>query len=239
MWHSCNNFSSRRPLFWYSILVTFGFSSSNVIFVYFFTTNVFIKPHFILLIFVKNYLMSVWQKNRPFFLFLIKFGLSYLILSVLYSLYLRQFDADNFEVDGMTTLVAQQSEYIVEVIGKEAHIKPHLKEASYVFYVNNDSVARIVEGCNAVSVMILFTAFIIAFSTTFKRTSLYIIAGIVLIHILNIVRIALLGLGFYYYPQYEELMHDILFPLFIYGVVFALWVVWVMKLSGNAKEDKA
>ena len=82
-------------------------------------------------------------------------------------------------------------------------------------------------------------SFIIAFSTTFKRTSLYIIIGVLIIHVLNIVRIALLGLGFYYYPEYEELMHDILFPLFIYGVVFALWVLWVMKLSGNAKKDKA
>lgn len=183
--------------------------------------------------------MSVWQKNRPFFLFLIKFGLSYLILSVVYSLYLGQFDEDNFEVDGMTTLVAEQSKGIVQLIGKESHIMPHLKEASYVFFVNNDSVSRIVEGCNAVSVMILFVAFIIAFSTTVKRTSLYIIIGVLIIHTLNIVRIALLGLGFYYYPEYEELMHDILFPLFIYGVVFALWVLWVMKLSGNAKKDKA
>ena len=116
---------------------------------------------------------------------------------------------------------------------------PHLKQAAYVFFVNNDSVARIVEGCNGVSVMILFIAFIIAFSTTFKKTSLYILIGLLIIHLLNIVRIALLGLGFYYYPEHEELLHDILFPLFIYGVVFALWVLWVMKFSGNAKKSKA
>lgn len=183
--------------------------------------------------------MSVWQKNRPFFLFLIKFGLSYLVLSVLYSLYLNQYDVENFEADGMTTLVAEQSSSLVEFIGKPSYIKPHLKEASYIFHVNGDSVSRIVEGCNAVSVIILFVAFIIAFSTTFKRTTLYIIAGILVIHILNVMRIALLGLGFYYYPEQEELMHDILFPLFIYGVVFMLWVLWVMKLSGNAKKNKS
>ncbi|OIQ21327.1 MAG: exosortase family protein XrtF [Flavobacterium sp. MedPE-SWcel] len=183
--------------------------------------------------------MNVWQKNRPFFLFLIKFGLSYFVLSVIYSLYLNQYNGDAFETDSMTKLVAEQARDIVNFMGDKSFIKPNDKEASYVFYVNNDSVARIVEGCNAVSVMILFVAFIIAFSTTFKRTSLYILAGILIIHVLNVIRIGLLGLGFYYYPEYEELMHDILFPLFIYGVVFSLWVLWVMKLSKNGKTSKA
>ncbi|WP_188620025.1 exosortase family protein XrtF [Flavobacterium suaedae] len=183
--------------------------------------------------------MSVWQKNRPFFMFLIKFGLSYLVLSVVYWFYLSQFDVDKNEADSMTVMVAKQSKGVAELFGANAAIKPHSKEASFVFYINNDSVLRVVEGCNAISVMILFTAFIVAFSTTFKRTSLYILAGIVIIHVLNITRIALLGLGFYHYPEYEEFLHDIVFPLFIYGVVFVLWVVWVMKLSGNAKKDKA
>lgn len=183
--------------------------------------------------------MGIWQKNRPFFLFLIKFGLSYLILSVGYWLYLSQYDEAAFEADGMTALVARQSEKVGLLMGEDVYIKPHLKQAAYKFYVNNKSVARVVEGCNAISVMILFTAFIIAFSTTFKKTFLYIIGGLLVIHILNVVRVALLSLGFYYYPEHKELMHDIFFPLFIYGVVFALWVLWVMKFSGNAKANKA
>lgn len=185
--------------------------------------------------FCKKLLMKAVKNNKPFFLFLLKFGISYLLLSVIYWAYLNQFDAESFEPDGMTTVVAKQAKDIVLLFGDEATIKPHPKEASYVFFIKNKSVARIVEGCNAVSVMILFVAFIIAFSTTFKRTSLYIAAGVIIIHILNVIRVALLSLGFYYYPDYKELMHDILFPLFIYGVVFMLWVAWVIKFSGNAK----
>ncbi|MBF01579.1 exosortase family protein XrtF [Flavobacterium coralii] len=180
--------------------------------------------------------MSIWQKNRPFFLFLIKFGLSYLILSVLYWLYLNQYNAEANEADGMTTIVAEQSQDVALWLGQEAYITEHPEQPSYRFFINNKAVARVVEGCNAVSVMILFAAFVIAFSTTFKRTSLFILAGIVIIHILNVVRVALLSMGFYYYPEYKELMHDILFPLFIYGVVFALWVLWVMKISGYGKK---
>jgi exosortase family protein XrtF len=85
--------------------------------------------------------------------------------------------------------------------------------------------------------MILFAAFIVAFSSTFKRTSLFIVGGLLVIHVLNIIRIALLSLGFYYYPEHKAILHDIVFPLFIYGVVFLLWIIWVTKLSGNAKKN--
>lgn len=183
--------------------------------------------------------MNVVKNNKPFFLFLLKFGLSYLLLSVIYWFYLNQFDTDNNEPDSMTAMVARQAKDVVLLFGNDATIKPHPKEASYLFYVKNKSVARIVEGCNAASVMILFMAFIVAFSTTFKRTFIYIVAGIFIIHILNVIRVGLLSLGFYYYPDYKDLLHDILFPLFIYGVVFALWVAWVIKFSGNAKKNSS
>jgi len=183
--------------------------------------------------------MSLLQKNRPFFIFLLKFGLSYLVLSVLYWLYLSQFDAAAHQPDGMTHLVARQSRDFAILIGKDAAIALHPTEPCYRYFLNGKGVARVVEGCNAVSVMILFTAFIIAFSSTFKKTALFILAGIAIIHLLNVIRIALLAFGFYYYPDYKTVLHDIIFPLFIYGVVFLLWIIWVQKFSTHAKRVKA
>ena len=182
--------------------------------------------------------MSLLKKNKPFFIFLLKFGVSYIVLSALYWLYLNQFNAEEHEPDGITYIVAEQAKDFAIMLGEDASIVPHKREASYRFLINGKGASRVVEGCNAVSVMILFTAFIIAFSSTFKRTVLFIIAGIVVIYLLNIVRVALLSLGYYYYPQYREVLHDIIFPLFIYGVVFLLWIIWVQKFSGNAKRVK-
>lgn len=183
--------------------------------------------------------MDVLHKNKAFFVFLAKFALSYLVLSALYWLYLSQYNAAEFEPDGVTRIVAEQSNGFVNLLGEEARIKQRHSEASFRLFIHNKSVARIVEGCNAISVMILFAAFIVAFSTTFKKTSLYILAGVVIIYILNVIRIGLLGIGLYYYPQYGEFLHDIFFPLFIYGVVFILWVAWVIKFSGNAQKVSA
>lgn len=176
------------------------------------------------------------KKNRAFFLFLFKFGITYLVLTVLYWFYLAQYDAQNYEPDAMTGIVAYQAEDVIDFFGINASTRPRHHENSYKFFINDQPVARIVEGCNALSVMILFTAFVVAFASTFKRTALFIVIGLIIIHILNVLRVALMCLSLYYYPQYEALVHDIIFPLFIYGVVFLLWILWVTKFSGHAKK---
>lgn len=183
--------------------------------------------------------MSILSENKPFFLFLGKFIISYLVLTCIYMLYLSQYNEAAFETDGITHAVAKQSSALVRFLGEESHLAPHPNQAADKFFVNNKYVARIVEGCNAISVMILFAAFIVSFSTTVKRTTLYILAGFVIIYLLNIMRIALITLGAYYYPEYSSFIHDIIFPLFIYGVVFVLWIIWVLKFYKNAKQAKA
>jgi exosortase family protein XrtF len=84
--------------------------------------------------------------------------------------------------------------------------------------------------------MILFVAFIMAFSGKLWSTIAFIFSGLLLIHVLNVLRIVLLIIGLLYYKPLENLMHDIVFPLVIYGVVFILWVIWVNKFSNYAKK---
>lgn len=188
---------------------------------------------------LKIHTMGILHKNRAFFLFLLKFGITYCLLSLLYWAYLGQYDAGRFETDSFTHVVAKQSRWLVEKMGYEAKLEPHHAEASYRLSVNGMRMARVVEGCNALSIMILFAAFVVAFSGTLRKTILFIIAGIGIIHLLNIVRIALFVIIVYNNPDSQEIMHDIVFPLFIYGVVFALWVIWVTKFSSHAEERKA
>lgn len=104
--------------------------------------------------------------------------------------------------------------------------------------INDHYLARIVEGCNALSVMALFAAFIVAFHQRLKSTLLYIIVGAVLIYCANLFRIVLLAIALYEYPQYEEFLHGVLFPAIIYGMVFLLWVVWVRRIPEKTVEDE-
>lgn len=177
---------------------------------------------------------TLLQQYQPFLLFLGKFLLSYVLLTLLYQGYLNQFDASKSEVDVFTQSVAKQTETVLSWFDTQTYTMPNLKEPSIKIIYHNTYVSRVIEGCNALSVIILFAAFVIAFTGKVKPTVLFILFGSVLIHLLNIVRIALLSIGLYHFPQYEQLLHGVVFPLIIYGVVFLLWVIWVNKFSLHA-----
>ncbi|WP_445453922.1 exosortase family protein XrtF [Flavobacterium sp. 25HG05S-40] len=176
---------------------------------------------------MKNLLLQY----KPFLLFLGKFIVSYLILSIMYQSYLNRFDASRAEVDLFTEIVADQSATVLSWFDSKSYTMPHLKEPSVKLIYKGKYISRIIEGCNAISVIILFISFVIAFTGKFKNTIVFILFGTILIHILNIGRIALLCVGLYSFPNLEHLLHGVIFPLIIYGIVFLLWIVWVNKYS--------
>lgn len=176
---------------------------------------------------------------KPFLFFLLRFFLSYLILTILYQIYLNSFDSSSLEVDSITKTVSVQTQQTIELFNYNSHLEPHPNQNSNMLFVEGKNVARVVEGCNAISVIILFIAFVIAFKGSWKKTMLFILAGSIFIYILNIIRIALIAIALYHYPQHEHLLHGVVFPLFIYGVVFLLWVIWVNKFSVYAIQKKS
>ena len=179
------------------------------------------------------------QSYRPFLLFLGKFFATYILLTIIYQLFLSQFDQQMNEVDSFTKVVAVQSELVSDLFGANTSLESHDSQPAVKFIYNGSYVARIIEGCNALSVMILFVSFIVAFSGKIRTTILFILGGCLLIHILNIARIALLASAIFHYPEYEGFLHGVIFPLFIYSVVFLLWVIWVNKYSIHAKKPSS
>jgi exosortase family protein XrtF len=181
-------------------------------------------------------LKNLLLQYKPFLLFLGKFVLSYLLLTIVYQSYLNQYDSSKAEVDSFTQIVANQTVTALSWVDSQSYTMPHLKEPSVKLYYHNVYISRIIEGCNALSVIILFVAFIVAFTGKLKKTIIFILFGSILIHILNITRIALLCIALYHFPQFEHILHGVIFPLVIYGVVFLLWVIWVNKYSLYATE---
>lgn len=137
----------------------------------------------------------------------------------------------------MTHLVAKQSGALLHSFGYNAEVLPHPDEPSMKVIVNGQYLARVIEGCNAVSIIILFLSFIVAFSGKFKTTFFYILSGSVLIYSVNLLRIVLLTIGLYHYPKYEDVLHTVIFPAIIYGMVFLLWIFWVNRFSKLNKSN--
>lgn len=177
-------------------------------------------------------------KYRSVIKFILTFLLVYSVLSFSYKLYLDYSDGSKFYPDYMTNLVAKQSESLSQTFGYEAQVLKHPDEPSMKLIINKKFVARVVEGCNSVSIIILFISFILAFADKFRTTFLYILAGSVLIYVVNLFRIVILSIGLYHYPWRREELHTVIFPLIIYGMVFLLWMLWVNRFSNLKKEHE-
>jgi len=156
---------------------------------------------------------------------------TYLLLSLLYAVYLQVSTNESHSPDYITTLVSNQSKEVISSFGYKANVIPYGKEPSIKLYINNQYLANIIEGCNALSIIILFISFVVSFSQNFKKTLLFIFVGTVLIYSINILRIAILAIAIYEYPQYQSFLHGIIFPGLIYGMVFLLWMLWVRMLK--------
>lgn len=182
-------------------------------------------------------MLQLFRKYRSVLLFILTFLGSYLIFSLIYNIYLDLSGSSRYYPDFFTHLVAVQSEAVIKAFGYSADILPHRHEASMMLIINDLFLARIVEGCNSISIIILFTSFVLSFFSNVKNTLLFILAGAVIIYAMNIVRIALLTIGIYEYPQYAEFLHSIVFPLIIYGTVFLLWIFWVRLFSKNSTNE--
>lgn len=168
--------------------------------------------------------------------FILTFLLVYAALSLTYKLYLDLSKEGDYYPDYITNLTARQSQSLLEAVGYNAEIIPHDEEASMKLILNAKYVARVIEGCNSVSVIILFISFVFAFSGHWKPTAIYVLAGSVLIYAVNLIRIVVLSIGLYHYPWRREVLHSIIFPLIIYGMVFLLWMFWVNRFTALNKK---
>ena len=179
---------------------------------------------------MRNY----FTRYKPFLLFLASFFLTYIVLTFIYQQYLNSFAED--KVDSVTRLVGDNTEQVLRLFDEGSSLEQSDSHPYMKLFYNHKYVARIVEGCNAVSVIILFISFVVAFSGKLITTLLFIFGGSLLIYILNVLRIAALSALIFYFPDQEPFLHGVVFPIYIYGVVFILWLIWVRKFSKHASR---
>lgn len=151
-----------------------------------------------------------------------------------YQYYLNSFAGTG--LDPVSKWVSEQSTAVQNFLGYTSQMvdgKPH-EETSW-FYVNGNYVSRMVEGCNAISVIALFMAFIFAFYKGAK-TFAFAAGGLLILHVLNVLRIAGLNILIVEMPQYSKIGHDYFFPAIIYGGVVVLWLVWIKFFA--LKDEK-
>lgn len=177
------------------------------------------------------------MKNKKIWLFLFRFLGTYSVLFLIYFVFLTitQKTNESFKCDPLTTNVAEQSTSILNKLDQNIQIEQDLYELSVNLLIDGEYVVGIIEGCNSMSIIILFIAFVIAFKGTLKNTLWFSLVGALSIYYVNILRIVILTYGMHHYPTYTWLFHDLVFPAIIYGYIFLLWIFWVNYLSDFKK----
>ncbi|WP_231461779.1 exosortase Y [Pedobacter sp. Leaf132] len=103
--------------------------------------------------------------------------------------------------------------------------------------VVNGPLLRINYSCLGLGVMSFLAAFVLSFPASWKETFKMLVIGIITVYILNILRIAGLGLLFGYFQSqrnYFEYHHEI-FNVIVYIIIFVIVFFWIRK---NTKTNK-
>lgn len=94
---------------------------------------------------------------------------------------------------------------------------------------------RVESGCDGLDLMVLFLIFIVVFSGKQKAKLWFIPAGILAIHVVNIIRITILAIINNYDSELMQFNHKYTFTVVVYVFIFVLWYVWINKFSGLKK----
>jgi exosortase family protein XrtF len=179
-----------------------------------------------------------WKENGPALKFLGLFLGVYGVGNLLYGFYIEY----NYPgVDQITQWVSSQSSWLIYQIGDVEIMSVVSATRPITMVVENEkTILNIYEGCNGVNVMIVFVAFVLAFGGASSRGALFMVAGLGIIHVANLIRIALLFWVARYYETWFYYVHKYIFTAALYVIVLLLWWVWVtktMKIDDRAKKQ--
>ncbi|WP_312901474.1 exosortase family protein XrtF [Chryseobacterium taichungense] len=161
---------------------------------------------------------------KPVLSILLRFITVYVVLLLVYQFYLNSFA--QLGLDSFSHFIAEQVRDIQNYLGYLTQLFDDIKGEQVYFKVKGIYATRMVEGCNAISVMILFVSFVFAFYKG-KKTFFFVMAGLLILYLMNVLRIVGLNLVMTDYSQYGKMAHDYIFPAVIYGTVVLLWLIWI------------
>ncbi len=85
--------------------------------------------------------------------------------------------------------------------------------------------------CDGLPVMALFAGFIIAYPGPWRAKLWFIPAGILVIHIINILRVVALALNQVFSRDTTQFNHHYTFTIVVYGFIFWFWTIWVRRFA--------
>lgn len=157
-----------------------------------------------------------WFKSK-IAIFLYKILGFYLVWYLVYNLWLLPagwLDA------AVTTSIAQLSHDLVHLFGYSTYVAGrHLGIAGTVGVI-------VANGCSGISQTALFIGFMIAYPGRWMPRLVLILAGVVIIYVINVIRITTLTIVVKEWPHMFGFIHHYATTILFYLVIFGLWAIW-------------
>ena len=149
--------------------------------------------------------------------FLLKVAGIYLLWYFIYELWLLP----NGMLDQwVTTNIVSVSAGMLELLGYDFYATGRLigiGESAGIYLVN---------GCSGISAIGLFVGFVVAYPGAWIPRIAFILIGIGVIYLVNIIRIIVLAITQLQAPEMFTVTHDYSTTAIFYVVIFVLWMIW-------------
>ena len=133
--------------------------------------------------------------------------------------------------DFLALTVISGAKYLLSILGWEIYSLGRL------IYIDGYRSVEVLNGCNALALMVLYSGFIISFNGKVFNKVKFIILGVFIIFTLNIVRIMSFSLATVYFQHHWDLFHEFSPFLFFYPVVLFLWYQWTIVGEGTTPSQ--
>lgn len=171
--------------------------------------------------------MKALLKQNAFTRFICISGFLYLFLYLIYQFVVKKYTYYDQKFIGS---IIQAADYLVKLVGYHTFMVLQDRDLQ-VIGLDGGTGVWVGSNCNAITLFSLFAVFIIAYPGHHKSKLWFVPAGIIAIHILNILRVV--GLMFINLkaPEYLSFNHTYTFTFLVYAFIFWLWMVWINKFS--------
>jgi exosortase family protein XrtF len=168
-------------------------------------------------------LKNFFHKNSLLVTFFLRLAVIYLIWLLAYDMQLlNTAPLDQFLIQNLIDTCV----VVMELMGFEM-----FESASRYVGIQYSSGVEIGPPCNAFSLFVLYSAIVIAFPGQWKLKMLFVVAGVFIIHLLNIIRVIALVYLAKFKPEALAFNHSYTFTLIVYTCIFLMWMYWIKRYS--------
>jgi exosortase family protein XrtF len=172
--------------------------------------------------------------KNPLMAFIVKAVLLYIIWFISYDYII----APAGTIDRwLNKMVGVQSSVALNLIGYDSDTVPGNNQT--VVRINSRGMVGVGNPCNGLELFVLFGGFIACFPGNTKSKIWFVPVGVIIIHIVNVMRSTALALIQFHNPASLDFNHHYTFTVIVYAIIFGLWMFWVNRYSGLFDKKSA